>query len=134
MDQAIVVQEELHYYLIRGSSLSYNPQPSKINTVFDGTILALNVIPALKQKDRGDKLLQLYKRVLSIRYRVFREEQYYPYLPTFRPKIKQVAKGYWKEFFASRHIKLLTKMSVYFFIIYHHRIFFSDMLWKCGGG
>lgn len=113
--QAVVVEEELHYYLIRGNSLSYNPQPSKITTFFDSTILALDYIPASMPKDRGAKLLQLYKRILLIRYRVIREKKYHPYLSEFFPIMKQVAKDYWKEFLKNDHIAIPTKISILVF-------------------
>ena len=112
---AVVVQEKLYYWLRHGDSLSFIPVPSKIDTFFDETLLALKEIPVSMQKDRGAKLLWLYKNILSIRYRVLREEKYYPYLPTFYPKINKIAKEYWREFVKNKHIKIQHKTIILFF-------------------
>ena len=115
MEQSAVVLARMYYWCKRTDSLSFNPPQSKITSFFTCDLLGLEIVPESMSEGRGDCLLRLYKKILSIRYMTERNHVYQAYLPAFRPVLKKVAKDYIREFVSCRNIPLVTRFGLILF-------------------
>lgn len=116
IDSAVLVPENLYYWIQHTSSFHRNYPIHTLYSWIDCYLLSLKHISPERQRDRGLCLLMLYKRILSIRYIINKYDEYVQYHAEFTQKLKIVKTSHLLPFLKNRYVPFMSKISVLGFL------------------
>lgn len=127
IEQAVVVNERMYYWIQYPDSLHHSIPPRKEQMKIDCFLLSLNEIPKVKHKIRGYCLDRLFKAIVYCKYvyeeynayRPFRDEAFY--------KAKVAFKSYKSEFIRNKYIPITNKVGL--LICYYIPPVYSLIMW-----